>query len=408
METKPDAPGLKWRTRRSGDRVPVWIARPDAVAAGYPVKTANLKHLVGNDAAIAARCQRLHSEMLLWLQQRGHRPERAFDGTLGALLDIYETHPESTFRSLSASSRHPYSVYLKRLRGMIGARRIPAVDGLDVVRWHKTWREPDHEGAKEKLAGARMALTVLKSALTFGAMLRLEGCMALREIIALAELPAPRPRKHAPTAEQIDAARRAAHAIGRPSLALAYALQFETVLRQWDVIGRWVELAEPATSGVLGYGRKWVGLSWSHVDRDLILTLTPHKTEDSSGATVVVDLKLCPMVLEELPHVPADKHAGPMIVDERTGLPYYGANFRVYWRREVAPRAGLPVAMWNRDIRAGGITEGTRSGADRTDASKMAGHTKPATTVVVYDRDVLEASRRVQRKRLAARNTPGT
>lgn len=395
-------PGLKWRQRKSGQRVPYWIARSDAIAAGYPVKSANLGSLADNPILLSERCKRLQGEMLLWLGTGGET-ELRFDGTISGLLDVYERHPESTFRALAPSSRHPYSVYIARLRAMIGSRRVTAITGLDIMRWHKVWREPDKKGAPEKLAAARMALTVLKSALTFGAMCGLAGCLPLRETLRLTRLPGPQPRQHAPTAEQIVAARAAAHAIRRPSLALAYALQFETVLRQWDVVGRWVELSDPAASAVLGYGRKWIGLSWSDIDANLILRVTPHKTAKSSNAKIVVDLTLCPMVLEEMRHIADDRRAGPIILDERTALPYFGAVFRGYWKRDIRPAAGIPTAVWNRDIRAGGITEGRRSGAEIGDASKAAGHTKVQTTARVYDRDVLDATRRVQRSRLAMR-----
>jgi len=46
---------------------------------------------------------------------------------------------------------------------------------------------------------------------------------------------------------------------------------------------------------------------------------------------------------------------------------------------------------------------GRRSGAEIADASKLAGHTKVQTTATIYDRDVLGATRRVQRKRVASR-----
>jgi hypothetical protein len=167
----------------------------------------------------ATRCKRLQGEMLLWLAASGNT-SRVFDGTVGALLDVYETHPDSTFRALAPSSRHPYSIYLARLRETVGTRRITAITGLDILRWHKVWREPDQPGGREKLAAARMALTVFKSALTFGALCKLAGCKELRDTVALTTLPGPRPRKYAPTADQVVAARAAAHAIGRPSLAL--------------------------------------------------------------------------------------------------------------------------------------------------------------------------------------------
>jgi hypothetical protein len=49
---------------------------------------------------------------------------------------------------------------------------------------------------------------------------------------------------------------------GMPSIQLAQALQFELCLRQKDVIGEWVPVAEPGMSSVTYHGRKWLcGLS---------------------------------------------------------------------------------------------------------------------------------------------------
>jgi hypothetical protein len=115
------------------------------------------------------------------------------------------------------------------------------------------------------------------------------------------------------------------------------------------------ELADPRPSAVIGYGRKWIGLSWSNVDAELILTVTPHKTAATTDVRVVVDLNLCPMILEEIDRVPKKARRGPMIVDERTALPYNGMVFTNYCKREIRPAAGIPAGVWNRDIRAGGI-----------------------------------------------------
>ena len=114
------------------------------------------------------------------------------------------------------------------------------------------------------------------------------------------------------------------------------------------------------------------------------------------------------MVLEELQSIPPERRVGPVIIDERTGAPYSDAMFTTIWRRDIRKRAGIPAGMWNRDIRAGGITEGRKSAAHLADVSKMAGHAKETTTARVYERDVLEASRRVQRARIASRNDGGT
>ena len=98
--------------------------------------------------------------------------------------------------------------------------------------------EPAEPGGKPRVAAARMAITVLKNALTFATGCRKPGCKELRDILADMDFPAPRPRKEAPTAAEIVAARKAAHDLGHGPAALAYSLQYEGTARQWDVIGK--------------------------------------------------------------------------------------------------------------------------------------------------------------------------
>jgi hypothetical protein len=62
--------------------------------------------------------------------------------------------------------------------------------------------------------------------------------------------------------------------------------------------------------------------------------------------------------------------------------------------------------MWNRDIRAGGNTEAQQAGTRLEDRAKVAGHAPERTIADVYDRDRLEAFRRVARARVERRNGP--
>jgi hypothetical protein len=55
--------------------------------------------------------------------------------------------------------------------------------------------------------------------------------------------------------------------------------------------------------------------------------------------------------------------------------------------------------VWNRDLRAAGVTEGRQAGAPSDDLAKQAGHANKRTTARVYDRDQLEAARRVAQAR---------
>jgi integrase len=58
--------------------------------------------------------------------------------------------------------------------------------------------------------------------------------------------------------------------------------------------------------------------------------------------------------------------------------------------RSVEAEAGVPATVWNRDLRAGGITEARQAGAPTDDVAKTAGHSSKRTTARVYDRDTLE------------------
>jgi integrase len=134
----------------------------------------------------------------------------------------------------------------------------------------------------------------------------------------------------------------------------------------------------------------------------MVLRYAPSKTERTSKATVAVDLTLCPMVLEEIANIPIKNRAGPIIVSETTRLPYDEQTYRWHWRH-MANAAGLPNTLWARDIRASAVTEGRQAGASTDDAAKLVGHAKPKITAEVYDRDRLEASRRVSKARIENR-----
>jgi integrase len=400
------APGLKYRARKNGPAVPYWVASEAAVKAGYTPKAVRLTYATETD--LVARCNRLQAEMLLWLGgMKGSVPQ--FDGTFGSLFRIYETDPESTFKKLKPSSLVPYCVYLRKLNEHIGDRLISACDGRDVKRWFAIWAASDKPEGRRKVAAARMAVAVVKAAMSFGIICRLPGCAEFRVILDNIEFEGLKPRTAAPTAAQVEAVRKAAHAVGARARALLYAFQFETTLRQWDVAGEWIPLSDPRPSAILGPAGKWIGLTWANIDADLILRMTPEKTADTSEARVVIDLKECPMILEELLHVPEMERRGPLIIDTKTGLPYEHRRRRDCWRQD-ATAAGLPKSIWNRDLRAGGISEARAAGAPTDDVAKVAGHTNKRTTARVYDRAALEAARRVSKARTGQRGVhdPGT
>lgn len=396
-ERSQPSPGLKWRRRRLGALVPYWCASPAAVKAGYPVKTVNLSELAERPAALAARCERLQLEMTSWLGQ-APKPAMGFDGTFGSLLSLYEADPDSSFQELKPAVQRSYLVYLRRLHSHIGDLRLDACSGADMKRWFRAWRA-DEDG-RDRLPRAHFIKAVLKAAVSYGRMKRFAGARDFQDAIEGLEFPSVRSRTAAPTAAQIIAARQAAHAAGAPERALLYALQFETTLRQWDILGTWMPMNAKASSVVHAKGTKWVGPMWSSIDEHGVIRVTPTKTEGTTGVEVVFDLSVCPMVQEDIARIAPERRQGPLIVDGRTGLPYRYETFRERWHEDFKA-AGL-VGIWCRDLRAGGVTEGRRSGAAKDDLRKLAGHAREETTDI-YDRDMIETHRRAMASRTAFR-----
>lgn len=400
---KVKAPGLKWMKRAKG-HVPVWVADETDVKNGYQPKTANLSYLAAEPDLLIAKCNALQADMLLF--RAGHRHDPlAFDGTIKSLLRIYQQHEESPYYTLKPGTLRPYNHYLEKLEAHIGERRVDMVDGIDIRRWHKVWSSDG-----KHLAAAAMARAVLEAATTFGVMLRLKGCAELLETIRAGKrrLPQPRPRDVTISSDQVIAARAAAHANGRPSSALAYALAYETTVRLWDVIGQWWPLDRGGISAIIDpeQGMKWFGLCWEHIDDNLMLRYTPSKTEDNTGVTIYYPLSKAPMVLEELEHWPVERRQGPVIVSEETGLPYRPRVFSQRWTVD-RKTAGIPLALWARDLRASGITEGRSYDVSTDDAAKVAGHSTKATTAKVYDRAVMEAADRFAAARVKGRERNG-
>lgn len=403
METEEEAhlkaPGLKWIKRRAS-WTPVWVAS----AKGYTPRTVNLGHLRNDTDRLASKCASLQAEMQKW-KSGIRKSDDDFDGTIASLLKKYQSDEESPYHSLRPGSRHPYDHYIAKLVEVLGRIRIDSITGADLKRWHRIW-----SGDGERLAASKMQRAVLDAAITFGITCRLAGCSEVREVLKATsrKIPNPKRRESVVTADAVVALRAAAHADGRPSSALAYALVFETTLRLWDVIGQWWPLDSNLISDIVSerMQKKWFGIRWEDIGDDMVLRYMPSKTSAKTGLSITFPLAKAPMVMEELVHWPEAKRAGPVIVSEGTGVPYSSNRFGEYWRMD-ADAAGLPKTAWARDLRASGITEARAAGISTDDAAKVAGHASTKTTAAVYDRATLEASGRFADARTAKRKKEG-
>jgi hypothetical protein len=102
------------------------------------------------------------------------------------------------------------------------------------------------------------------------------------------------------------------------------------------------------------------------------------KTTSKTGKVAEHDTMGYPLLRSIMNRIPAEKRVGPMIKSEVTGLPYRRRYFIEVWR-QLATKAGVPKEVWNRDSRAGGITEGGDAGADIEALRHHANHDDAAT-----------------------------
>lgn len=417
------APGMKMRRRAGGPPVYYWVASTiSRKASEYPLKTVRLH---GTREEMAAKCNLLTAELRQWLSKRGKEGHAEYDGTLVSLIRLYQHTPESPYHEVKANTRAMYDESLRLLEKTVGTRRLDKLTGIDFKRWYANFKEPAKDTTKQALARAEAramgvilppnperqrraykAMQLLRILVKFGVVMNITECFRLATVLSTMEFSAPKSRDKALNFEQAKAICERAIKKGKLSIALAQALQFELTLRQIDVIGLWVKSEDARNGGITDRGQRWQdGLQWSHLSASGILTKVTSKT----GKVAEHDTNAYPYLRKIIDLVPTDQRIGPMIVCESTGLPYRYRHFRDVWR-ELADEVGVPADVWNRDSRAGGVTEGSDAGADIEHLRHHANHENIQTTTR-YDRKTLEKTRKVAELRVAHRegkNKPKT
>lgn len=384
-----NAPGLKWRRTKLGWEAR-WRARDDLVRRGFKPRIVRLWAGTEPDEFdvlfMQQRCEALQSEMLVW--GRGGLPQETFDGTVATLARCYQTDPDSSYHKGRYNTRNYYDTLCKMVIRDIGDKRISEITARDLLRWHGQYAD--------RIAMGHSLVGMLRTLSTFGAtLLGVRECRDLKEMLSDMRFKMPKPRTERLTAQMAEAIRREAHKAGRPSIALAQALQFEMTFRQKDVIGEWVPISEPGLSAVTDGNMKWLrGLDWKEVDANFVVTHITSKRQKE----IVVDLKLAPMVMDELgTERGAHPASGPVVVSERDGMPYHTSEFRRAWR-SIATAAGVPRGIRNMDTRAGAISEATDSGASLEKVRKAATHSDIGMTQK-YSRGDAEATAEVMQMR---------
>jgi hypothetical protein len=385
-ERRKDRPGYQSRRRADGTCAHYWNpARASSKAPkGLPLRALDAGL---SDEARAQQCRTWTDELLADLEGRSQAP--SYDGSIKSLIVLYRTDENSPYQALKHSTRiRDYDPSLRLITTTVGARQISALKGEDFRRWYREW------GKGGLTRRAHGAIRKLRSVLSYGVEQKLRGCSQAREIISLIRFATPDARTVKMEYAHAKAICDKAIELGRPSIAVTQAIQWDTALRRIHIIGEWLPVEEGDTGGIIRGKTKWRGLTAADISAEKVLTV-PVTTKNKRATRH--DLTACPLVLEVLKQVPLPS-VGPLIVSETTCLPYRENYYAQDWR-EIAKAAGVPDGVWSMDARAGAISEAEEATGDLDAARKMAGHSTSKTTLVYVRNDDLANNRRVAEAR---------
>jgi hypothetical protein len=421
-----DAPGLEWQPRANGKRVPYWVAPRAAKAKGFTPKTVKLD-ADATPVELAASCRLWQAEALEFIAHGGAKDNRAaFDGTLRWLINSYQTDRISPFNTnCKWNTQQVQTTYMRVLSEQIGMRQIADVTGADVRDWYEHFRAPKRPGDHERIGYSNQLMRTLRAVLRFGIITEpraREDCVRLagkeQGILSFMRFEIGEARTTEVTADMVNAFRAEAHRQGYASIALATAIQFETALRQADVIGQWEPLkrgeVRRTPSALVREYHRWVGgLLWGeHVSADLVMIKPTSKSKFKKKA--VSDWTLCPMIMEELWNVPPEQRIGPVVV--HSGPHFVTGPWRrlAFWRRwkEIAAVCERTDPRWkgvqSMDMRSGAITEATEGvdaeGIEFANVQKVLGTHAARQMTQRYARGTLDKARAIQARRVAVRN----
>jgi len=329
-----------------------------------------------------------------------------FDGTISGLIRLYETHKRSPFKSIRYHTRMKYARVNKSLNLAVGKIRVRDISFERLCDWRD-------EFAKSGEAQAAYLVGQLKRLVRFGAVIlpRSEGCHDLcsdfENMRGMLGGSGYSERKRILTYDQAKLIVAEAHRQGWHSVALIQAFMTETGVRQKDMLGEWVPHHEPGTTDVISGGSKWrVGARWEEIDDQLIWAHRLSKSirgqkgiadrNDKKSKVKYFDLKVCPLVMRELQSIQRPA-SGPIIVNERTGLPWECTAFMRQWR-QIARASGIADDVQNRDTRAGVATEAMNAQVKLEVVQKQLGHHLKETTKI-YVRNDLETHREIMKAR---------
>ncbi len=340
------APGLSWRKRASGSRIPMWIPPTKDVKAGYAPKSL----MLDRDALplnLAAACRRQWKDLTDWRESLNiTKPPKL---TIGWLIDHYLSDEHSPYQKLKPDTQQSYGWECKRLRETIGERRldpkleggmlVPRIVGEDIRRWHFKWGHP--EGGTPTPSRATHCIAMLRTLISYAVEMGVVGSVEIRARLNAMRFEKPGARLKAATYTQVDAIVDKAVEMGFRSVAITTLAQYELIERRAHIIGQW-------------HGETWNdGWIWEGVSPDWVISYYQTKKGRQLRS---YDLKPVQRLLGLMQETPKEQRTGPIIICEATGRPWLKRRYQEQFRA-ICRAAGVPDDLYSMDMRSGGATE---------------------------------------------------
>jgi predicted RNase H-like HicB family nuclease len=408
-----DAPGLKMIRRELTTNVYWACDEADEFKAYFPrtvrihvdLTVTEPEEVASVISTVEEVCQREQQAMLAWVDAGTPDHERLaprYDGTLGSLIEIYRSDPESGFQRLKENTQESYEDWLQIVENTIGKRRLDRIRPKWFRSCYDQWIKPELPNGAPRVRRAYGCIQILRAIFNYGIEADVPHAKRLRDGMETLRFAKNPPREEAMTNAYSTALVETCLKQNAWRMALCQAIPWDTSLRQRDVIGQWRDEAPGYVikPGEIKKGsRVWSGLTLDRIDVGRELVIRTSKT----GQPVVHRISNCPLIMKCIPHIDRTNPLAPVALSSR-GLPWNDHRaFGKAWRKYAA-LAGIPETVWNMDNRAGGLSEGAEGGASDDDLAAIAGHAGKNTTRRIYKRKVAQASERVQRSRERARS----
>lgn len=250
----------KRRARKGGPDAPVWVARADLVKQGYEPKTVRLPYRLDepeDTSMLSAACLRLQDEMLEWSSGHERDPNR-FDGTLLSRSRRYQTDEASPFHlNMKHDTRRTGLSTPRLIEKASGQRALAHLKNEDFRRWYNEAKKPKDPSGPERIRRAYGIIKKLRELFAYGIMDELPDCQRLHTVLSQARFSQPARRRVAMQLAHVEASVAKAREMGCLSLVFATAIQFETALRQRDVIGERMPIPDGGeATGIVIDGRR--------------------------------------------------------------------------------------------------------------------------------------------------------